>query len=83
MSSSVYIDNKGKHVLMFREELTQGLNGTTSTTEAKYSINFSRPNRKFCFSLHYNASNSFLFVNTTKTHQFKGNNYELKNIPCF
>ena len=51
MSSSVYIDNKGKHVLMFGEELTQGLNGTTSTAEAKYSINFSRPNRKFCLKL--------------------------------
>ena len=38
---------------------TQGLYGTKLTVEAQYSINFSRSNRKFCLSLHYNESNSF------------------------
>ena len=35
----------------------------TLTEEAEYSINFSRSQRKFCLSLHYNGSSSFLFVN--------------------
>ena len=46
--------------------------------EAQYSINFSRSNRKFCFSLYYNGSNSFLFVNTTKKYQFKAKDLEIK-----
>ena len=30
-------------------------------------------------SLHYNGSNSILFVNTTKVYQFKGKNSETKD----
>ena len=37
-----------------------------------------RSNRKFCVTLHYNGSNSFLFVNPTKIYQFKANNSEIK-----
>ena len=29
----------------------------------KFSINFSKANTKLCLSLHYNADNSYLFVN--------------------
>ena len=32
----------------------------------------------FCLSLHYNGSNSFLFVNSTKINQFKGKDSEIK-----
>ena len=28
-----------------------------------YAINFTEENTKFCLSLHYNGSNSYLFVN--------------------
>ena len=31
--------------------------------QKKNSISFSKPNTKFCLSLHYNADNSYLFVN--------------------
>ena len=48
------------------------------TAEAQYSISFSRPNIKFCLSLHYNGSNSFLFVNATKLYQFRAKNSEIK-----
>ena len=34
--------------------------------------------RKFCLSLHYNASNSFLF---RKIHQFKAKDYEIGKYP--
>ena len=66
MSSSVDIDNKGENILILVDATTQGLDGTTFTAEAKYSINFKQSNRKFSLSLHYNWSNSFLFVNATK-----------------
>ena len=34
------------------------------TTEVQYSINFSRSNKKFWSCLHFNGSNSCLFVNS-------------------
>ena len=61
---------------------TQGLDDTALTEEAQYSINFSRSNTKFCLSLHYNGSNSFLFVNATKIYKFKTKDSEIKkSIP--
>ena len=72
MSSSVHIDNKRKDILIFGEGPTQGLDDTTLTAEAKYSINFSRSTINFCLSLHYNGSNSFLFLKHINSKQFKG-----------
>ena len=66
MSSTVHIDNKNKDILILGEGLTHGLDDNTLATEAKYRINFTQSNRKFCLILHDNGSNSFLFVNTTK-----------------
>ena len=65
MSFSVHIDNKRKDIFTLGISPTQGLDDTTLTADAQYSVNFSRSNRKFFFSLHYNGSNSFLFVNAT------------------
>ena len=81
MSSSVHIDNKKKDILILGFGPTQELDDTTLTAEAQYSINFSRSNRKFCLSLHYNGSNSFLFVNATKIYQFKVKDSEIKKYP--
>ena len=39
-------------------------------TEARYPIDFTSSNF-FFFSLHYNGSNNYLFVNSTKIYQFK------------
>ena len=73
MSSSVHIDdNKGKDILIFGEGPTQELDDTTLTAEAKYRINFTQSGKRFVLSVHYNGSNSFLFVNATKIYQFKG-----------
>ena len=58
---------------------TQGLDGTTLTAEAKNPINFTQSGKSFVLSLHYNGSNSFLFVNATKVYQFKAKNSEIKN----
>ena len=66
MSSSVHTDNKKKDILILGKGPTQGLDDTTLTSEAQYSISFSKSNRKFCLSLHYNGRNSFLSVNATK-----------------
>ena len=60
---------------------TQGLDDTTLTPEAKYSINFSKSKKKVCLSLYYNGRNSFLFVNFTKIYQFKAKYSAIKNHP--
>ena len=67
MSSSVHVHNKNKHILILGEGSTQVLDDTALSAEAKYPINFTQPNKRFVLSLHYNGSNSFFFVNTTKT----------------
>ena len=62
MSSSVHANNKNKNILIFGKRQTKGLDNTSLTTEAGYSINFSRSEREFCLSLHYNGSNSFYLL---------------------
>ena len=81
MSSSTHANNKNKDILILGKRQKQGLVNTTLTAEAEYSINFSRSKRKFCLSLRYNGSHSFLFVNGTKIHQFKAKDSEIKAYP--
>ena len=52
MSSSMHVDNKNKYILVLGESPTQGLDGTTITAEAKYSINFTTPGERFLLSFH-------------------------------
>ena len=77
MSSSVYIDNKGKDILILGEGPIQRLDDTSLIVEAKYTIYFTQP--EILLSLHYNLSNSFLFANATKVYQFKEKNSEIKD----
>ena len=74
MRSSVHTNN----ISILGQGQTQGLDNTTLTAEAQYSTNFSRLQREFCLSLHYNESNSFLFVNGTKIHQLKAKDCEME-----
>ena len=83
MSSSVHIDNKNKDILVLGEGPTQGLDDATLTAEAIYPINFAQPNKRFVLSLHYNGSNSFLFIDVTKIYQFKAKNSEIKDYALF
>ena len=42
-----------------------------------YSKNFTEPGKKFVLSLHYNSSNSYLFVNGTQELKFKAENDQI------
>ena len=53
MSSSVHVD-KRKDISILGEVLTQVLDDTTLTAEAKYSINFTQSGKRFVLTLHYN-----------------------------
>ena len=58
---------------MLGEVPTLRINGSLGSPEKKISINFSKSNTKFCLSLHYNADNSYLFVNGKEIFKFKIN----------
>ena len=76
MSSSAYIDNKNKNLLVLGIGPTQGLEHKL-TAEKMYSINFTVTNKNFCLSLHYNGANSYLFVNDTEIYKFKAKDSEI------
>ena len=77
MSPFMHVANKGKGILILGEGPTQGLDDTTLTAEAK--INFTHSGKRFVLSLHYNGSNSFLFINAAKVYKFKQKNSEIKD----
>ena len=80
MSSSVHVDNKGKDILILSEKPTQGLDDTTLTAKAKYPINFIKSGKRFVLSLHYSGSNSFFFVNSTKSISIQSKKLKNKKL---
>ena len=46
-----------------------------------YSINFTVTKKKFCVSLHYNGTNSYLFVNGMEIIKFKAKDSEIVLSP--
>ena len=59
MSSSVHNYNEKKDILIRGIGPTRGLDDSTLTAEAQYSINFSRANIRFCLSLRCDGIHSF------------------------
>ena len=55
---------------------TQGLEHTL-TAEKMYLVNFTVTKKKFCLSLHYNGTNSYLFVNGIEIYNFKAKDSEI------
>ena len=82
MSFSAHIDNKKKNTLVLGKGPTQGLEHTL-TAGKMYSINFTMTKMKFCLSLHYNGSNSYLFVNGTEIYKFKAKDSEIVASPLW
>ena len=82
MTSFVHIDKQQKNNSIVVKSSTQGLDYTTLTADTQYLINFSRSNVKLSLSVHYNGSNSFLFVTPTKIYIFKGKESKIKNTLC-
>ena len=70
-SSSSHTDKIKNDFLILGEGPTYGINGSFGAPEKKFSINFAKAKTKFCLSLHYNADNSYLFVNGKETYKFK------------
>ena len=66
--------------LILDEDPTLGINGSFGSPEKKICINFTKFNTKFCLILHYNADNSYLFVNGKEIVKFKADNSSV-NFP--
>ena len=81
MNSSHRVVNKGKNILILVKGPTQGLVENSLTAEKMYPINFSMEAKKFCFSLHYNGANSYLFVNGTEIIKFKAKDSKIVASP--
>ena len=71
------LTNRENNFLVLFEDPTFGINGRFGSPEKKLSITFSKGNTKFRLSLHYNADNSYFFVNGKVIFKFKGDN---KNV---
>ena len=81
MGSSVHANNRTKNILVLGKDFIQGLDNTIIYAEKLYSINFTKTNTKFCLSLHYNGTRSYLFVNGTEIHKFKAKDSEIVVTP--
>ena len=66
-----------KNILVLGKDFVQGINGTKFYAEKLYLINFTEKKNFFCLSLHYNGVNSYLFVNGTEIHKFKGKDSQI------
>ena len=70
-----------RYFLILGKSLTEGLHNTTLTAKAQYCISFTKQDKKFCSSLHYNGNNSYSFVNRVKIYQSKAKYSELYGYP--
>ena len=73
-SLSCHSDNRKNNFLILGESRTYGINESFGSLEKKFSINFTKANTKFCFSLDYNADNIYFFVNGNEIFRFKHGN---------
>ena len=67
-SSSVHSNNRKNNILLLGDRLTDGLDNTTITEEAIYSIKINESRNKICLSLHYNGTNRFSYANAMKIY---------------
>ena len=76
MSFSAHIDNKKKDISVLGKGARQGLEDNL-TAEKMYPFNFTVTRKKLCLRLHYNGTNSCLFVNGTEIYKFKAKDSEI------
>lgn len=77
-SSSKYADNRKIYISVPNKGPAGGFDDATITKEAKYAVNITKLRNEICSSLHYNWSNSFLYVNCGTVYQFKAKEFEIK-----
>ena len=61
-SSSSHANSRKNSFVVLREGPTDGINGSFSAPEKKFSIHFSKAGTKRCMRLHYSGENSYLLM---------------------
>ena len=79
-SLSSHAHNCKNSFLVLGEDQNFGINGRFRSPEKNIRIDFSKANTKLCLSLHYNADNSYFFVNRKEIFKFKGDSNKV-NFP--
>ena len=77
-NSSSHSDNRKNNFLMLGEGPTYGINGSFGSPEKHFDVNIIKANTKFYLRLHYNADNSYLFVNGKEIFKFKAHKFKFK-----
>ena len=67
-------DNPKNSFSILVESPTDGIKERFGSQEKNFNSNFSKWNRNFCFTLYYNANNTYLFVNGKEIFTFKAEN---------
>ena len=80
MNSPLHIDNKKKNILILGKGLPDGLDDTMLTAEKEYSINFTKKQKHFWLSLHYNGMNRYMFVKGVEIYKFKAKDSEINTL---
>ena len=68
-------------ILIIGNGPADGLDDTTLTVEKEYSKNFTEKQKKFCFRLHWNGLNSYIFTNGVEIYKFKAKDSERNAAP--
>ena len=76
MSSFTKFDNRKKNILILGKGPAQRLEHKLFA-EKMYSVNFTEHDNKFSLSLHYNRSDSYLFLDGTEIYKFKSKDLEI------
>ena len=76
MSSSVNNEKRYLNSWSIKGSI-QWLSDTTLIRETEYLNNVTKWGKKFCLSLHYNGSNSYLFVTGVNVYKFRAKNSKL------
>ena len=82
-NSSLHVENCKNKFLILGLGATFGINGSFGSPEKKFSIPFTKANTKFSLSLHYNANNSYLFVNGKGIIKVKADNKSVSFLTRF
>ena len=72
-SSLVHVNTKANNIFIMGDGFVQGINDMTLYAEKIYNQNFTKPNKKFMLSLHYNDNDSYLLINGKQELTFKLN----------
>ena len=84
MSFGSHATNRASNIYVLGKDFVQGISTTEHTAiyaEKLYKTDFTKQDKKFVLSLHYNGDDSYLFVNGVQQLKFKTKNSEIQRHP--